>query len=588
LDDRDPRFGTPRRPSDATTVAALPHDRLRPSTAAAILAAVTLAIVLALPSAAGAASRTGYYDTFLLSRAADGGLPNGPSTNGVISQDGRIARSVAFQSDASNIVPGDGNGTTDVFLTTRASGYGADATPWEPGNTRIISGGMGGQPANGPSYDPAISGDASSSRGADDTAPNCVAFVSQASNLVPGDTNGKADAFVYWLDSGRLQRVSVSSTGAQSDGDTFDVAVDGTCERVAFTSNASTLAQTSSGGKKTPNFGANKTRKAKPGVKQVYVRALRAERASDKGLVGLTFLASASNKGKPGNADSSDPSWSLRTSQVLTFTSNASNLDKRDRSFTSDVYVKAIRRVVKFFGKRGKGRRKLPTLQTAVRVVSVNRDGVAGNGPSMQGRASDQSCFVVFRTESTDVFSGDSAPSSDIVRADIRGFLRARKILDVDPGGCRKIEGAAAPAGDRIKITKVARGDGPALDPEVSGGGEYVTFTSGSATFPGVTAADRDVNGVDDVFLWTGVRNVVRTISADTENRPLYGNAHNAFPSQRINYILFETDNPLADVELVSRRDPNLLTRVASAPAPAASNQIYMRYLGPKTVSDGS
>ena len=221
---------------------------------------------------------------------------------------------------------------------------------------------MDGQPSNGPSYDPAISGDASSSRGSDDTPPNCVAFVSRASNLVPGDTNGKADAFVYWLDSGRLQRVSVSSTGAQSDGDTFDVAVDGTCERIAFTSNASNLAQTSKGGKKNPNFGANKTRKAKPGVKQVYVRALRAERASDEGLVGLTFLASASDKGKPGNADSYDPSWSLRTSQVLAFTSNANNLDKRDRTFTSDVYVKAMRRVVKFFGKRGQGPAQAPDV----------------------------------------------------------------------------------------------------------------------------------------------------------------------------------------------------------------------------------
>ena len=89
------------------------------------------------------------------------------------------------------------------------------------------------------------------------------------------------------------------------------------------------------------------------------------------------------------------------------------------------------------------------------------------------------------------------------------------------------------------------------------------------------------------MFLWTGVRNLVRTISADTENRPLYGDARNAFPSQRINYILFETDDPLADVELVSRRYPNLLARAAGAPAPSASNQIYMRYLGPKTVPDG-
>ena len=58
----------------------------------------------------------------------------------------------------------------------------------------------------------------------------------------------------------------------------------------------------------------------------------------------------------------------------------------------------------------------------------------------------------------------------------------------------------------------------------------------------------------------------------------------NAFPSQRINYVLFETDDPLADIDLVNRRYPNLLARAAGGAAPTASNQIYMRYLGPKTV----
>jgi hypothetical protein len=546
--------------------------------AAAVAGTAALALGLSLAGPAGAASRTAYYDTFLLSRAADGGLPNGASTNGVISQDGRIARAVAFQSDASNLVAADADGTTDVFVTERAPGFGADGSPWSPGRTRLISRGAGGAPADGPSYGPAISGDASSSRGGDSTAPNCVAFVSRASNLVPGDTNGKADAFVWWMASGRLQRVSVASGGEQSNGDTYDVAVDGACERIAFTSDATNLAQTRRP-KGKPNFGDLKTRANAPGVKQVYVHVPRAERSSDAGLVGLTFLASASNRGVAGNADSSDPSWSLRTSQVLSFTSNATNLDRRDRTPSSDVYVKAMRRVVRFYGVREVNRRKLATLRTTVRVISVNAGGSAGNGPSSDGRASDQSCFVVFRTDSTDVFPGDSAPSADIVRADLRGFLRARGILDVDPGGCRKIEGAAAPAGDRIKITKVARGDGASVAPQVSGGGEYVTFISAASTFPGVTGADRDTNGVADAFLWTGVRNLVRTISADTDNVALTRAADRAFPSQRVNYLLFETDDPLADVGLIR-------SRYAAQPAPI-SRQIYLRYLGPKTVAAG-
>ena len=146
--------------------------------ARALTGAVALALaLLGLAGPAGAASRTSYYDTFLLSRATDGALPNGSSTNGVISQDGRIARAVAFQSDASNLVPADADGTTDVFVIERAPGFGPDGSPWTPGRTRLISRGVGGRPADGPSYAPAISGDASSSPGRDSTAPNCVAFV---------------------------------------------------------------------------------------------------------------------------------------------------------------------------------------------------------------------------------------------------------------------------------------------------------------------------------------------------------------------------------------------------------------------------
>jgi hypothetical protein len=320
----------------------------------------------------------------------------------------------------------------------------------------------------------------------------------------------------------------------------------------------------------------------------VYVRVPRAERSSDNGLVGLTYLASASDGGVPGDGDSFDPSWSLRTSQVLTFTSRATNLDRRDRTPSEDVYVAAMRRVVKFYGVREVNRRKLATLETAIRVISVNRAGLAGNGPSLEGRASDQSCFVVFRTNATNVFPGDSSETADIVRADIRGFLRSEKILDVDPPGCRQVEGAAAPADDVIKLTKIARGDGPSTDPQVSGGGDYVTFTSASDDFPGVTGADRDVNDVDDAFLWTGVRNLIRTISADDQNSPLRGAAGGAFPSQRVNYLLFETEDPLADRDLIRTQYPDLfreiLDDVGGPPTSPAGNQIYLRYLGPKAI----
>jgi hypothetical protein len=544
-----------------------------------------------VPTAALAQSRTSLYDTFLVSKSKDGGLPDGPSRNAAFSQDGRRASVLTFESDASDIVSGDTNGVTDVFYQERQDN-GTEGEPWISRGTRLVSKGMNGQPANGRSFGPAVDGDSSSGNGNANTAPKCIAFVSDASNLVPGDTNRKSDAFVYFIRTGKIQRVSVSSTGAQSNGDTFDVAIDGTCSRVAFTSYATNIAQTTNGPAKNPNYGVNKTDKPLSGVKNVFVHVLGAEKDSDKGLIGLTFLASATNTGKPGNKDSFDPSWSLRTGQALSFTSNATNLDSRDKNNFSDVYVKGLSRVIQFFGKPG-SRVKLATLVTKIRVVSVNPDTQrAGNGPSTNGSTSDQGCSVAFQTQSTDIYGGDNNPQPDVVRADIRGFMLRYKILPKDPQGCREIEGSAAPAGDSIKITKIARGDGPTTGPWSVGGGDYITFTSDADDFPGVTAAKKDENGVGDVFLWSGTRatgSVTRLLSADTDNDQLTLPSFNAAPSQRINYIMFETNDPFADKVAAARFDFGTTDRAAIYAAantgPASRfHQVYMRYLGPKTI----
>src|SRR2546426_11132989 len=48
-----------------------------------------------------------------------------------------------------------------------------------------------------------------------------VLFGSSASNLVSGDTNGFSDAFVHDRLTGTTERVSVSSSGAQGNGDSM-------------------------------------------------------------------------------------------------------------------------------------------------------------------------------------------------------------------------------------------------------------------------------------------------------------------------------------------------------------------------------
>jgi hypothetical protein len=228
-----------------------------------------------------------------------------------------VARSDAFESEASNIVAGDTNELTNVFVVDRAAGYSNDGSPCRNGTTRIASRGLGG-PANGGSYRPAISREPSSDRDRGETAPRCVAFLSEASNLVAGGTNGRPDAFVYWLGSGEVQRGRVASDGCESDGSTSDLAVfDGSCTRVGFTSDPTNLAQTTSGGKALPNYQANyngvRTAAAPGEVKQVSARIIGSAKKRDHGLVSLTYLASAFDASAPGNGDSRWPSRSLRT-----------------------------------------------------------------------------------------------------------------------------------------------------------------------------------------------------------------------------------------------------------------------------------
>ena len=106
-----------------------------------------------------------------VSVASDGAEANSSCFTGAISADGRH---VAFDSLASNLVPGDTNGTLDVFVHDRVTGA-----------TERVNLGSDGTEANAFSYTPAITADG-----------RHVAFRSYASNLVPADTNGTWDVFV--------------------------------------------------------------------------------------------------------------------------------------------------------------------------------------------------------------------------------------------------------------------------------------------------------------------------------------------------------------------------------------------------------
>jgi hypothetical protein len=200
---------------------------LRNLVAAALAATLLMAAAIATSgttSVSRASSRE--QSTILISRAIDGNVPNGASTHGVISNDKRYARAIAFESDASDLVSSDPNGQRDVFAVLRGGHIDNNGSLWTAGRTILISHGRGGQPADGPSFSPAIGGSFHH-------PPTCVAFLSSATNLVAGDTNGKVDAFVARLRGGVTRRVSLPS-GRQSPLDTTAVAVSGDCKLIAF------------------------------------------------------------------------------------------------------------------------------------------------------------------------------------------------------------------------------------------------------------------------------------------------------------------------------------------------------------------
>jgi hypothetical protein len=154
--------------------------------------------------------------TLLISPSCTGsGGGNGDSIAGQVSANGRY---VVFQSDASDLVPGDTNGVTDIFLRDTYTGV-----------TRLISVAADGGFANGSSTQPVMTPDGT-----------CVAFISAASNLVAGDTNGIPDVFVRDLITQTTWLVSAGATGANAIMDTPLITPDG--RYVAFFSTAQNLA----------------------------------------------------------------------------------------------------------------------------------------------------------------------------------------------------------------------------------------------------------------------------------------------------------------------------------------------------------
>jgi Tol biopolymer transport system component/pimeloyl-ACP methyl ester carboxylesterase len=383
----------------------------------------------------------GYGDVFVHDRqtgqtdrvsvASDGTQGDANSGGASISANGRY---VAFNSGASNLVPGDTNGERDVFVHDR-----------QTGQTDRVSVASDGTQANDMSLHPSISADG-----------RYVAFNSGASNLVPGDTNDRSDIFVHDRETGETSRVSVASDGTQANSSSWISSISADGRYVAFESTATNLV---------------------PGdtlsTWDIFVHDRQ---------TGETRRVSVASDGTQGNATSGSPSISTDGRHVV-FYSSSSNLVPGDTNDVRDVFTHDCQ-----------------TGQTS--RVSVASDGTQGNnisGHDLGLSISADGRYVTFASDATNLVPGDTNSVRDIFVHDRQTGETSR--VSVASGGTQGNNGSAWPS--------------------ISADGRYVAFASEASNLvPG------DTNGAWDVFVHDRSGSAAFAISgniADTNNDPIPG-----------------------------------------------------------------
>ena len=313
----------------------------------ALLAGLTPRAVLTAYAAPGDLTR--------VSVDSSGAQANGGSVRDQLSADGRY---VAFVSGATNLIPDDTNNAEDVFVKDRQTGA----------TTRVSVASQTGEQANNGSGAAAISGDG-----------RYVAFYSDASNLVSGDTNGIGDIFVHDRQTGLTTCVSVDSSGHEANGENSDryMAISGDGRYVAFSSEATNLISGD-----TNNVG------------DIFVHDRQ---------TGQTRRVSVASNGAEANGGSGAVDIS-DDGRYVAFSSGATNLVAGDTNGKADVFVY--------------------DLQTgATTRVSVNTSGEQADGGGGSPAISGDGRYVVFLSA-----SGNLDPRADEYSHSVLVYVHDRQI----------------------------------------------------------------------------------------------------------------------------------------------------------------
>ncbi len=277
-----------------------------------------------------------------------GAQGNGDSFYSSISADGRY---VAFESNAANLVSGDTNGASDIFRKDLSTGQ----------IVRCSTDSAGAQ-GNGNSNIPSISADG-----------RYVAFYSEATNLVSGDTNGALDVFRKDLQTDAIVRCSTDSAGAQGNGGSDSPSISADGGYVAFFSEATNLVSGDTNG-----------------ATDIFRKDLK---------TGAIVRCSTDSAGAQSNGSSYHPSISSN-GRYVAFESNAANLVSGDNNGTYDVFRKDLQ-------------------AGAIERCSADSAGAQSNGSSYRPSISSEGRYVAFDSDATNLASGDTNGTLDVFRKEL-------------------------------------------------------------------------------------------------------------------------------------------------------------------------
>ncbi|MEG4810173.1 calcium-binding protein [Microcoleus sp. F8-D3] len=359
--------------------------------------------------------------TTRISVNSTGNQANFDAFNPVISAGGRF---IAFESNATNLVAEDTNNTSDIFLHDRLTG-----------NTARISVGSTGKEGDRASLNPSISADG-----------RFIAFESNSTNLVPGDTNNTSDIFVRDRLTNLTTRISVNSTGNQGNIGSFNPSISADGRFVAFDSLADNLVAADT----------NSTR-------DIFVRDIQTN---------TTNRLSVNSSGNQGNFGSITAAISA-DGRFVAFESNASNLVTDDTNGTSDIFAH-------------------DRLTNTTSIVSINSTGDRANRSSFKPSISADGRFIAFDSLADNLATADTNGTNDI-------FVRDRDTATTT----------------RISVNSEGQGaDITSFNPAVSATGNVIAFDSFATNL-----VDRDTNSSRDIFL----SHTVAVSSGTSENDTLIG-----------------------------------------------------------------